>query len=68
MQVSAHFPPVLHNFFLETFRQPAHWFECRLQYTRSVAVNSVAGRHQISTDIFLWLQDAVILDAIIHCP
>ena len=42
-QVTAHFSPVLHHFFLETFRQPADWFERRLQYTRSVAVNSMAG-------------------------
>ncbi len=42
-QVTAHFSPVLHHFFLETFRHPAHWFERRLQYTRSVAVNSMAG-------------------------
>ncbi|KAL3152004.1 hypothetical protein ABBQ32_001124 [Trebouxia sp. C0010 RCD-2024] len=41
--VTAHFSPVLHHFFLETFRHPAHWFERRLQYTRSVAVNSMAG-------------------------
>lgn len=44
LQVTAHFSPVLHHFFLETFRHPAHWFERRLQYTRSVAVTSMAGK------------------------
>ena len=39
----ARFPPVMHHFFLETFRDPATWFDRRLAYTRSVAVNSMAG-------------------------
>lgn len=50
LQVTAHFSPVLHHFFLETFRHPAHWFERRLQYTRSVAVNSMAGTATRSCD------------------
>lgn len=37
------FPPVLHHFFLECFREPAQWFERRLAYTRSSAVNSMVG-------------------------
>ena len=41
--VTERFPPVMHHFFLETFRDPATWFERRLAYTRSVAVNSMAG-------------------------
>ena len=53
VQVTAHFSPVLHHFFLETFRHPAHWFERRLQYTRSVAVNSMAG---IPRDTYLCMQ------------
>lgn len=36
-------PPVLHRFFLERFREPGAWFKARLAYTRSVAVNSMAG-------------------------
>jgi phosphatidylinositol kinase/protein kinase (PI-3 family) len=39
----AHFPPVFHNFFLERFPQPATWFTARTAYTRSTAVNSMAG-------------------------
>ena len=42
-QVCARFRPCLHNFFLETFRGPAAWFEARLAYTRATAVSSMAG-------------------------
>ncbi len=45
------FPPVMRHFFYERFREPATWFERRLAYTRSVAVNCMAGelmgRHQV---------------------
>jgi len=37
------FPPVMRHFFYERYREPATWFERRLAYTRSVAVNSMAG-------------------------
>lgn len=37
------FKPVLHHFFLEYFPYPAEWFEKRLNYTRSVASNSIVG-------------------------
>lgn len=43
MQICEHFRPCLHYFFLERFRDPASWFEKRLAYTRSTAVNSMAG-------------------------
>ncbi len=42
-EVAAKFPPVLHNFFLERFRDPGAWFAARLAYTRSVAAASMAG-------------------------
>ena len=42
-QVCARFRPCLHNFFLETFRAPAAWFEARLAYARATAVSSMAG-------------------------
>jgi ataxia telangiectasia mutated family protein len=42
-QVVSNFPAVLHHFFLERFSQPAQWFEARTAYTRSTAVNSMAG-------------------------
>jgi len=42
-QVCSRFPPVLHHFFLEAFRSPGDWFTRRTSFTRSVAVNSMAG-------------------------
>lgn len=41
--VCMRFPPAMHHFFLENFRDPGTWFERRLAYTRSMAVNSMAG-------------------------
>jgi ataxia telangiectasia mutated family protein len=41
--VCARFKPVLHHFFLETYPTPPEWYERRLAYTRSVAVNSMVG-------------------------
>ncbi|KAL4452130.1 hypothetical protein ABPG75_007792 [Micractinium tetrahymenae] len=41
--VCARFPPAMHHFFLENFRDPGTWFERRLAYMRSMAVNSMAG-------------------------
>ena len=38
-----HFKPVMHHFFLENFPTPQTWYERRLAYTRSVAVNSIVG-------------------------
>lgn len=43
LQCQAHFPPVFHNFFLERFPRAASWFTARTAYTRSTAVNSMAG-------------------------
>eukprot|EP00511_Aplanochytrium_stocchinoi_P005548 CAMPEP_0204824758 /NCGR_PEP_ID=MMETSP1346-20131115/2752_1 /ASSEMBLY_ACC=CAM_ASM_000771 /TAXON_ID=215587 /ORGANISM="Aplanochytrium stocchinoi, Strain GSBS06" /LENGTH=472 /DNA_ID=CAMNT_0051952089 /DNA_START=1 /DNA_END=1419 /DNA_ORIENTATION=- len=37
------FPPVFHHFFFEMFHDPAIWYQRRLSYTRSVAVNSIVG-------------------------
>ncbi|XP_048500072.1 serine/threonine-protein kinase ATM isoform X3 [Beta vulgaris subsp. vulgaris] len=42
-EVYENFRPVMHNFFLERFLQPADWFEKRLAYTRSVAASSMVG-------------------------
>lgn len=42
-QVCAKVTPVLHFFFLARFPDPAEWYERRLAYTRSVAVNSMVG-------------------------
>lgn len=42
-KVMAHFKPVMHHFFLENFPTPQTWYEKRLAYTRSVAVNSIVG-------------------------
>eukprot|EP00884_Botryococcus_braunii_P019002 jgi/Botrbrau1/5786/Bobra.0155s0009.1 len=41
--VCEHFQPVLHHFFLEHFRDPPSWYKRRLAFTRSTAVNSMAG-------------------------
>ncbi|KAL6493547.1 hypothetical protein OROGR_032326 [Orobanche gracilis] len=40
-KVYENFRPVMHNFFLERFSQPADWFDKRLAYTRSVAASSM---------------------------
>lgn len=42
-EVCGGFKPVMHNFFLEHYPQPVHWFERRVAYTRSCAVNSIVG-------------------------
>ena len=42
-EVCEGFKPVMHNFFLEHYPQPVHWFERRVAYTRSCAVNSIVG-------------------------
>ncbi|KMZ74422.1 hypothetical protein ZOSMA_129G00140 [Zostera marina] len=42
-KVCENFRPVMHNFFLEKFLQPADWFEKRLSYSRSVAASSMVG-------------------------
>lgn len=42
-KVCHHFSPVLHHFFLEMYRDIPTWFDRRTAYTRSVAVNSMAG-------------------------
>ncbi|KAK2809028.1 hypothetical protein FQN49_008651 [Arthroderma sp. PD_2] len=36
-------PPVLHEWFVEMFPEPATWFAARLKYTRSSAVMSIVG-------------------------
>ena len=41
--VCARFKPVMHHFFLENFPSPRAWWESRVTYTRSVAVNSMVG-------------------------
>jgi hypothetical protein len=42
-EVCEGFKPVMHNFFLEQYPQPVQWFERRVAYTRSCAVNSIVG-------------------------
>ncbi|OCK82203.1 hypothetical protein K432DRAFT_473031 [Lepidopterella palustris CBS 459.81] len=37
------FPPVLYEWFIETFPEPEAWFAARLRYTRSCAVMSIVG-------------------------
>jgi serine/threonine-protein kinase ATR len=43
ISVLARFPPVFHEWFLETFPEPSTWLAGRLVYTRSAAVMSMIG-------------------------
>ena len=36
-------PPVLHLWFVESFRAPSAWFDARLSYARSLGVMSMLG-------------------------
>ncbi|KAJ9607992.1 serine/threonine-protein kinase M1 [Cladophialophora chaetospira] len=42
-KVLAKFPPVFHEWFVESFPDPSAWFNARLRYTRSAAVMSIVG-------------------------
>jgi serine/threonine-protein kinase ATR len=42
-KVLQNFPPVFHDWFVETFPDPSVWFAARLRYTRSCAVMSIVG-------------------------
>ncbi|XP_019856363.1 PREDICTED: serine-protein kinase ATM [Amphimedon queenslandica] len=42
-QICKHFKPVFHHFFMESFPDPALWYERRLTYTRSIATSSIVG-------------------------
>ena len=37
------FPPIFHEWFVESFPDPSAWFNARLRYTRSCAVMSIVG-------------------------
>lgn len=42
-KVLSNFPPVFHEWFVESFPDPSAWFNARLRYTRSAAVMSIVG-------------------------
>lgn len=42
-KVLSQFPPVLHEWFTETYSDPETWFAARLRYARSAAVMSITG-------------------------
>ncbi|KAK3679373.1 serine/threonine-protein kinase M1 [Recurvomyces mirabilis] len=42
-EVLPQFPPLLHEWFTETFSDPETWFIARLRYTRTAAVMSIVG-------------------------
>ncbi|KAG9780233.1 hypothetical protein KCU88_g3816, partial [Aureobasidium melanogenum] len=42
-KVLSKFPPVFHEWFVESFPDPSAWFNARLRYTRSAAVMSIVG-------------------------
>ena len=37
------YPPLMHNFFLATFTEPASWLNARLAFTRTTAVWCMVG-------------------------
>jgi serine-protein kinase ATM len=43
LHVRRRFKPVMRHFFTEKFKNPGDWFLTRLNYSRSVAVTSIAG-------------------------
>ncbi|KZS97819.1 hypothetical protein SISNIDRAFT_472705 [Sistotremastrum niveocremeum HHB9708] len=42
-KILPHFPPLFHNWFLETFPEPSAWLASRLAYGRTAAVMSMVG-------------------------
>ena len=42
-EVLSRYPPILHDWFVDQFREPYTWFAARLRYTRSCAVMSMVG-------------------------
>ncbi|KAI0832693.1 hypothetical protein BC628DRAFT_1309839 [Trametes gibbosa] len=42
-KVLSHFPPVLHEWFIETFPEPSTWLASRTSYSRTAAVMSMVG-------------------------
>lgn len=42
-KILSNFPPVFHEWFVESFPDPSAWFNARLRYTRSAAVMSIVG-------------------------
>jgi serine/threonine-protein kinase ATR len=42
-QILSSFPPVFHDWFVDSFPDPFNWFNARLRYTRSAAVMSMVG-------------------------
>ena len=42
-KVLTKFPPIFHEWFVESFPDPSAWFNARLRYTRSAAVMSIVG-------------------------
>eukprot|EP01080_Neovahlkampfia_damariscottae_P000138 gene138-4384_t len=42
-QLFSMFPPVFYKWFLQSFTEPATWFQCRLNYSRTTAVASMVG-------------------------
>ena len=59
VQICKQHTPVLHHFFLERFREPPTWFECRLAFTRSVAVSSIAGQQVVPWGIAFSIHDKI---------
>ena len=45
-KICKNFKPVFHHFFMESFPDPALWYERRLTYTRSIATSSIGKRER----------------------
>lgn len=43
LSIRQKFKPVLRHYFTEKHKNPIHWFQMRLSYTRSVATTSIVG-------------------------
>ena len=43
LSIRQRFRPVLRHYFTEKHKNPIHWFQMRLSYTRSVATTSIVG-------------------------
>jgi ataxia telangiectasia mutated family protein len=68
-EVCENFKPVMHNFFLEHYPDPSNWFERRVAYSRSCAVNSIVGyviglgdRHSSNIMIDKWTAEFIHID------
>lgn len=63
--LSRRFPPVFHEWFLETFPEPSAWLRARLAYSRTAAVMSMVG-FVLGCAFFCSLQDHLLTSVASH--